>query len=105
MRQGGEFSHKAPPAGTRQETAGHMPARGQQAFLLNLPHSLLQAGNAPTAARRDALCRTEDAAAPYGGNPAKEKEKLPCRINSFCACWAKINVAFTAPLRGCSQAP
>lgn len=40
MRQGENFSHKAPPAGTHQETAGHMPAWGQQAFLLNLPHPL-----------------------------------------------------------------
>ena len=64
-------------AGIRPAAAGQMPARGQQALLLKLPHPLLQAGNAPTDARRDALCRAADAtepphtgAAPYGGNHA-----------------------------------
>ena len=99
------------PAGIHQAAAGQMPTRGQQALLLKLPHPLLQAGNAPTDARRDAVCGTADAAdppragvAPYGGNHAKKKEKHPCRINSFCACWVRTNDISTAPWRGCSQA-
>ena len=34
----------------------------------------------------------------------KEKEKRQCRINSFCACWARTNDISTAPFCGCLRA-
>ena len=49
-------------AGIRPAAAGQMPARGQQALLLKLPHPLLQAGNAGKDPRRYAVFGAEDAA-------------------------------------------
>ena len=69
---------------TPDSSANGVPHGRQQALLLKLLHPLLQAGNAPTDARRDALWGAADAAeqphtgaAPYGGNHAKGKGETP----------------------------